>query len=172
MEGYCVPLTIKNTFISISPSSTPTFSRSKTCSVLDSISEHSSDMPSPLSPLSVISDQSMFQDDRTTLMIRNIPNKYKRNWLVQEIGEGCDFVYLPMSRKKTHMNLGYAFVNFKSVELAQQFLQDFQGYQWQRIGKKNATVCYAEIQGFEANVAYFQEKREVDTTRKFWIAGN
>jgi hypothetical protein len=136
---------------------------------VDSISDYDIAM---LSPQSVFLGQSMLQDDRTTLMIRNIPNKYKRNWLVQEIGEGCDFVYLPMSRKKTHMNLGYAFVNFKSVELAQQCLQDFQGHEWQRTGKKNATVCYAELQGLEANVEHFQEMREVDTARKLWISEN
>merc|ERR1719316_569719 len=167
MEGFTISL--KNTFISISPSTTPKLPRSKTspCSI-DTPSSLLDDLDSYCDEIDMMSPQC--SENRTTLMIRNVPNKYKRNQLLQEIGDsGFDFVYLPMSRKKAHMNLGYAFVNFESVELAKKFLEDFQDHQWSRCGKKPASVCYAEIQGFEANVEYFQEMKQVDAARKSYI---
>ena len=54
------------------------------------------------------------EDTRTTLMIRNIPNKYTTKMLMSEFDENVpglvDFFYLPMDCKNT-CNVGYAFVN-------------------------------------------------------------
>ena len=54
-------------------------------------------------------------DQRTTLMIRNIPNKYTQDMLLefldQEHKGRYDFIYLPIDFKNK-CNVGYAFINF------------------------------------------------------------
>ena len=60
-------------------------------------------------------------DARTTLMIRNIPNKYTQKILMQTIdGQGFygkyDFFYLPIDFKN-RCNVGYAFINMASTDV-------------------------------------------------------
>jgi hypothetical protein len=65
------------------------------------------------------------QDSRTTLMIRNIPNKYTQKILMQTIdAQGfCgkyDFFYLPIDFKN-RCNVGYAFINMASTDVCSPF---------------------------------------------------
>lgn len=54
-------------------------------------------------------------DHRTTIMIKNIPNKYDQISLLREININhmgkYDFLYLPIDFKN-NANVGYAFINF------------------------------------------------------------
>lgn len=57
------------------------------------------------------------QDQRTTCMIKNIPNKYTQQMLIDFLDEShrgrYDFIYLRMDFKNK-CNVGYAFINFVS----------------------------------------------------------
>ncbi|KAG8649502.1 protein MEI2-like 4 isoform X3 [Manihot esculenta] len=77
------------------------------------------------------------EDNRTTLMIKNIPNKYTSKMLLATIDEHhkgtYDFIYLP--------------IDFKV----------FNGKKWEKFNsEKVASLAYARIQGKAALVAHFQ----------------
>lgn len=54
-------------------------------------------------------------DGRTTIMVRNIPNKYTQDMLLELFENNnrkkFDFFYLPIDYNN-NCNVGYAFVNF------------------------------------------------------------
>ena len=99
-------------------------------------------------------------DPRTTLMIRNIPNKYTQRMLLQAVDEhlrgGYDFFYLPIDFKN-RCNVGYAFVNVVRPELIVPLVRRFDGRRWDRFNsEKVCAITYARIQGKAALVAHFQ----------------
>jgi hypothetical protein len=81
-------------------------------------------------------------DWRTTLMIRNIPNKYTINELALEIdtehANTYDFLYLPCDLKvrtlliQNQCNVGYGFINFINTEFLYSFYCQFEQYIWKR----------------------------------------
>lgn len=96
----------------------------------------------------------------TTVMFRNIPNKYTRDMLVKQLEQDLrgqfDFVYLPIDFKN-QCNVGYAFINFRSFEACQSFLQSFNGVEVRKClpglnSRKVTEVTPARVQGFEDNV--------------------
>lgn len=105
----------------------------------------------------------------TTLMLRNIPNKYSQNSLMQEINDldfsgTYDFFYLPMDIHN-RSNVGYAFINFLCSVEAQQFRGKFQGHAFLRFhSRKVGDVCDAHLQGLDANILHF-EHRDVSLAR-------
>jgi len=100
----------------------------------------------------------------TTLMIRNIPNRYTQRELIRELEslgfDGTfDFLYVPMD-KGTMCNVGYAFVNFVNHEEAARCMQVFDNYPFTKHRKargKIATVSIAHIQGLEANIRHYEK---------------
>ncbi|GAV72091.1 RRM_1 domain-containing protein/RRM_2 domain-containing protein, partial [Cephalotus follicularis] len=100
------------------------------------------------------------EDNRTTLMIKNIPNKYTSKMLLAAIDE-ChrgtyDFIYLPIDFKNK-CNVGYAFINMTEPNLIIPFYQAFNGKKWEKFNsEKVASLAYGRIQGKAALVAHFQ----------------
>ncbi|KAE8023783.1 hypothetical protein FH972_009446 [Carpinus fangiana] len=100
------------------------------------------------------------EDNRTTLMIKNIPNKYTSKMLMAAIDERhpgtYDFIYLPIDFKNK-CNVGYAFINMKEPSLIIPFYQAFNGKKWEKFNsEKVASLAYARIQGIAALIAHFQ----------------
>jgi len=93
------------------------------------------------------------QDKRTTLMIKNIPNKYSQKMLLDSLEKhkgNFDFFYLPIDFKNK-CNYGFAFINFVRPEYIPAFYQEFNGQTWQRFNsQKVCSISYAKIQGREA----------------------
>ncbi|XP_044502056.1 protein MEI2-like 1 isoform X2 [Mangifera indica] len=100
------------------------------------------------------------EDSRTTLMIKNIPNKYTSKMLLAAIDEHCrgtyDFIYLPIDFKNK-CNVGYAFINMVDPRQIIPFHQAFSGKKWEKFNsEKVASLAYARIQGKAALIAHFQ----------------
>merc|ERR1719401_694272 len=102
--------------------------------------------------------------DTTTVMMRNLPNKYSQKLLMKEISEvgfqsTFDFMYLPID-PDTKANRGYAFFNFVDAAFAWMFKMYFEG---RKIGCSNSSkvvsVSAATLQGFAANYAHYSTAR-------------
>jgi RNA recognition motif-containing protein len=99
-------------------------------------------------------------DKRTTLMIKNIPNKYTQKMLLQTIDQDFrmkyDFFYLPIDFKNK-CNVGYAFINFVDPMTIIPFYETFHGKKWEKFNsEKVCDITYARIQGKQALVNHFQ----------------
>ncbi|CAD6224110.1 unnamed protein product [Miscanthus lutarioriparius] len=113
--------------------------------------------------------------ERTSLMIRNIPNDFTRTRLMNILDEHCfienekialggvrseyDFLYLPIDFRSL-ANKGYAFVNMTSPEAARRLWEDLHGHPWafKRSGKTCA-VDYADREGRDQLVEHFSGSR-------------
>ncbi|KAJ7298833.1 hypothetical protein O6H91_18G069500 [Diphasiastrum complanatum] len=100
------------------------------------------------------------EDPRTTLMIKNIPNKYTAKMLLAAIDEhhrgSYDFIYLPIDFKNK-CNVGYAFINMIDPFRIVPFYEAFHGKKWEKFNsEKVASLAYGRIQGKAALIAHFQ----------------
>jgi len=111
----------------------------------------------------------------TTMMIRNIPNRYTQADLVAELEsmgfvDTFDFLYLPVD-KGTMGSVGYAFVNFVDPIWATACMQQLAGRRFRgnrRNSGKPAVVSVAHLQGFEANMRHYGRVAVTSTEeRKF-----
>mmetsp|Transcript_13529 Transcript_13529/g.35777 ORF Transcript_13529/g.35777 Transcript_13529/m.35777 type:complete len:376 (+) Transcript_13529:104-1231(+) len=99
----------------------------------------------------------------TTMMLRNIPNKYTQNTLLQEIDDlgfasTYDFFYLPMD-VHNRSNVGYAFINFLLPPNAERFRRIFSDHRFQRFqSRKISSVCTAHVQGLDSNLRHFENR--------------
>ncbi|XP_078170138.1 protein MEI2-like 4 isoform X2 [Carex rostrata] len=99
-------------------------------------------------------------DSRTTLMVKNIPNRYTSEMLLDTIDENhkgtYDFFYLPIDFKNK-CNVGYAFINLTQPQHIIPFYKTFNDKKWGRFSsQKVASLTYARIQGKAALVSHFQ----------------
>ena len=102
------------------------------------------------------------EDERTTVMLRNLPNNYTRaTFLGMLDGEGFsglyDFVYLPMDFDR-RANLGYAFVNLCKPETVSRFWKAFDGFsKWALPTAKVCQVGWSgPYQGLQAHIERYK----------------
>ncbi|KZT24223.1 hypothetical protein NEOLEDRAFT_1067902 [Neolentinus lepideus HHB14362 ss-1] len=110
-------------------------------------------------------------DTRTTVMIKNIPNKMSDKDLMEFIGRvtprRIDFLYLRMDFQNG-CNVGYAFVNFITVQDLLVFAKSKLGVKWNMYSsEKVLQMSYANYQGKEALVEKFKNSCIMDE-REEW----
>jgi hypothetical protein len=95
---------------------------------------------------------------RTTMMMRNIPNNYTREMLLNLLSKhgfskSCDLVYLPIDFQ-TEVGLGYAFINMVSVEEVEKFRRRFHGFSdWGIASQKVCEVTWSNpLQGLQPHI--------------------
>lgn len=94
-------------------------------------------------------------------MLRNLPNNYTREMLLQLLNnEGFqvlyDLLYLPMDFK-TGVSMGYAFVNMVDLVSARNLWHLMDGYsRWVIPSRKQSGVSWSSVQGLEANIERYQ----------------
>eukprot|EP00347_Sterkiella_histriomuscorum_P003545 403363882 len=113
-----------------------------------------------------------FKDQRTTIMIKNIPNKYTQKMLLSKINENhrdkYDFFYLPIDFKNK-CNVGYAFINFVDSIFILKFFEELNGKRWECFNsEKVCEITYGRIQGkhqliehFDTSNLWFSSDRKV-----------
>ncbi|XP_059655196.1 protein terminal ear1-like [Cornus florida] len=114
-------------------------------------------------------------DTRTTVMIKNIPNKYSQKLLLNMLDNHCihcneriadgdqlssyDFVYLPIDFINK-CNVGYGFVNMTSPQATWRLYKAFHLQNWEVFNsRKICEVTYARLQGVEALKEHFKNSR-------------
>ncbi|GAM29441.1 hypothetical protein SAMD00019534_126170, partial [Acytostelium subglobosum LB1] len=110
-------------------------------------------------------------DRRTSLMIKNLPNRLTQANLADLINDQFantyDFLYLPMDPVQKG-NLGYAFINFTDYQTIIPFYSKFYNRTWEVYQcTKKGDLTYARIQG-KANMMQMlkpQQLNETDKTR-------
>jgi len=110
---------------------------------------------------------SLADSTSTTLMIRNLPNRYSQDELIDELESlgflgTFDFFYAPVDVGSL-FNVGYAFVNFVDAAWAARCRSMLDGYTFERhlksptAKRRAATVSVAHLQGFEANMNHYEK---------------
>jgi len=133
---------------------------------------------SPVPQLAVLPPEA----DRTTAMLRNIPNKLSQAEIVECLNRRgyaglFDFFYAPIDFK-SKCNLGYAFVNFTSADKADDFSAHMDGHRLIEPGdpialsgsshsSKVCNVSWARIQSLAANVRHYRNNPINDLTDEF-----
>ena len=113
--------------------------------------------------------QKLFED-KTTVMIKNIPCSYTSEELQRDVklegfGEAFDFFYLVFDFK-TKRNRGYAFLNFHTNEIAKRFVKAFHGKSLSG-SKKILEISPAKRQGLKENVKNVERAEQKVKNRWF-----
>jgi len=99
-------------------------------------------------------------EEYTTVMLRNIPNKYTREMLIKQLQVDFnglfDFMYLPIDFKNK-CNVGYGFINFRNQVACERFIENFHGVDVRKClpglnSKKIVEVTPARVQGLIENI--------------------
>ena len=120
------------------------------------------------------------EDKRTTLMIKNIPNKFTGEFLLNIIDQNFKGTYnlfiLPTDTNK-FKNFGYAFINFTSSYFIPYFYYMFNGKMWSSTNsQKICEITYSKIQGkkglishYLGKIVYQNDSLRVNNEQKFII---
>ena len=102
------------------------------------------------------------KDKRSTLMIKNIPNKFNQEYILNIINQNFkgtfDIFVLPTDINK-YKNFGYAFINFTSSYYIPYFYFMFNGKMW--FGTNSQKICklaYSKVQGTGALLEHYPSK--------------
>jgi hypothetical protein len=113
------------------------------------------------------------RDSRTSLMVRNIPNKYTQQMLLSEFTENghgpgiIDFFYLPIDFKN-RCNRGYAFINFVDYRDILPFHRRYYGKHWRTFNSdKICDITYARIQGKSAMLKRFENSALMEKDEEY-----
>jgi hypothetical protein len=114
----------------------------------------------------------------TTVMLRNIPNKYTTKMLLavldRRFAKQYDYVYLPVDFVN-HCNVGYAFINLRSAEIRQRFYRHFHnqkvkevlpGFNSKKVLKQVCEVNKAKVQGAKENIRRIKQMNMLMTRLK------
>ena len=101
------------------------------------------------------------KDSRTTLMIKNIPNKYTISSFLEEINgnfkDTYDIFYLPIDYVNK-CNLGFAFINFVESFHIIMFYDLYRGKKWKKFNSdKKCELLYAKFQGKNELISHFEK---------------
>ena len=101
------------------------------------------------------------KDLRTTLMIKNIPNKYTISSFLDEINTyfkfTYDIFYLPIDYVNK-CNLGFAFINFVEPFHIILFHELYSGKKWKKFNsEKICELLYAKYQGKKELIGHFEK---------------
>uniref|UniRef100_A0A0G4I6G8 Mei2-like C-terminal RNA recognition motif domain-containing protein n=1 Tax=Chromera velia CCMP2878 TaxID=1169474 RepID=A0A0G4I6G8_9ALVE len=96
----------------------------------------------------------------TTIMLRNIPNKYTQKMLLDVVNEEFrglfDFFYLPIDFRNK-CNVGYAFINFLHPHYARMFKDAFGGRKLNAFkSNKVCEVSWGRVQGLKNNIEHYR----------------
>jgi RNA recognition motif-containing protein len=111
-------------------------------------------------------------DVKTTVMIRNIPNKYTQEIMLSLLEEAglngsFDFFYLPIDFRN-RCGLGYSFLNFLTHADAEKAYQYFHKRRWDEFNsKKVCEVTYARVQGRDNLVQHFKNAKFPSTDTEY-----
>jgi hypothetical protein len=105
---------------------------------------------------------SVRDEQRTTVILRNLPNNYTRGMLLdlldsEGFAQKYDFIYIPVDFS-TQAGLGYAFVNLISASDALAFWAHFEGFrQWSLPSEKVCTLNWSSpIQGLAPHMERYR----------------
>jgi hypothetical protein len=121
------------------------------------------------------------EDRRTTIMVKNIPNKFTRDLLIKTIDKNFKSTYdlfiLPTDVNR-YKNFGYAFLNFTCSYHIPYFYFLFNGKKWGSTNsQKICEITYSKIQGRNNLLAHYSNKiifrnddvKKYDAEQKFII---
>ena len=116
------------------------------------------------SPKNIIHIENILKskDKRTTLIIRNIPNRYTISLLLNELNQNnfrkYDVVYLPQDYIN-NSNLGFGFINFLEHMYLIMFYEEFVGKKWNCFNSnKRCQLAYSKYQGKNELTKYIHKK--------------